>query len=337
MADNSYPSFYPPQAQFAYPSSNNTNLATNKVNDSAAAAAAAAVLTPLDPTVDYTKTNNFDFLSFGQGTADVLAPHPDLFESELDSSFATFEAELNLLPVDTTDVFTLLRSETPRYGPPSTFTVSSESVSGYDSSYAESESYYSFNPHSQSPTGYATGAASTFSFPQELDMDFQRLGLPASNKDDARYHPTSPSVRSSPGTVPTIAHYSPQTDFSSPRGSFSDYEPAQPQQVHIGSASSDYYPQVQLNKYPASMGQSTVTPSTVSPQIPSVPSIPSINTHRPMKSDAMLDDPKRKYQCPSCPRGNLHIHLYALIIFHNADSLYSIRQGVQFEDPHSDS
>lgn len=230
-------------------------------------------------------------------------------------------------------MFTLLRSETPRYGPPSTFTVSSESVSGYDSNYAESESYYSFNPHTQSPTGYATGAASTFTFPQELDMDFQRLGIPT--KDDARYLPASPSVRSSPGTVPTIAHYSPQTDFSSPRGSFSDYEPAQPQQVHIGSASSDYYPQVQLNKYPAAINQSTVTPSTVSPQIPSVPSIPSMNSHRPIKADAMLDDPKRKYQCPSCPRGKLCSSV-CVVIGHVLITLYSFRSGLQFEDPHPD-
>ncbi|OBZ79853.1 Catalase A [Grifola frondosa] len=295
MSDPTFAQFYPQAAAFDY-------------NDAAAFA--------VDP-IDYHK-QNFDLFNFGQGiVSDVLAPHPDQFESELDS--LAFDQELNVIPVETGD-FTLFRSDTPTFGPFSSFTVSSESVSGYGSTYADSisshsESFYNFN--GQSPT--SNYAASAYSLTHEqLDMDFQRLRMPA--EDDPNSFgtlPSSPSIRSSPGNVPNISHYSPE--YSS-RGSFSDYEPAQPQQVRIGSsAASDYYPQVQvqLNKYsagPGVVGQATVAPDNVSPQLPAVPPMPSVNSQRPAKMESIHDDPKRKYRCPSCPRAfarqyNLKTHI----------------------------
>ncbi|KAF9817508.1 hypothetical protein IEO21_03359 [Rhodonia placenta] len=237
--------------------------------------------------LDYAK-QPFDFFQFGHGSSGILAPHPDQFESELDSSLAAFDAELNHIPLETgtADIFSFLRSDTPT-GPPSTFTVSSESVSGYDSGYTDSlsgrsESFYNFPANSPTPNY----AASNYSYTQDLDMDFKRMGLPTAD-DHSAYGglPSSPSVRSSSGGIPHIAHYSPQTSFSSPRGSFSDYEPAQPQHVRIGSsAASDYYPQAQVNKqynYPAAVG---VGQNTVSPM------------------EDMQRDPKKKYPCPLCPR-----------------------------------
>ncbi|GBE78048.1 hypothetical protein BKA93DRAFT_722582 [Sparassis latifolia] len=301
MSDQPFSSFYPSATPLEhYPSPEPTS-------------------TPYVDTADYSK-QPFDFFSYSQGATDILAPHPDQFESELDLSLAAYDVELNLLPVDTGDFFTFLRSDTPTCGPPSTFTVSSESVSGYDSSYADSlsshsESFYNFSPHSPTPN-----YASNYPVAQDLDMDFQRLGIPA--PEDTKMYcgiPSSPS-RSSPGGVPNIAHYSPQTTFSSPRGSFSDYEPAQPQSRLVSSAASDYYPQVQVSKhlnYPAmsNVAQSTVSPANVSPQPSAVQSVPITRG----KEDNEMDDPKRKYPCPSCPR-----------VFARA---YNLKTHIQTHDP----
>ena len=81
----------------------------------------------------------------------------------------------------------------------------------------------------------------------------------------------------------------------------------------LPSAASDYYPQaqVQINKYggrvmqPPPQSRST---ASVSPQL-SAMSHPSVGSHHPSlsvqrtKMEHMHDDPKRKYQCPTCPRG----------------------------------
>ncbi|KAH9911439.1 uncharacterized protein BXZ73DRAFT_82779 [Epithele typhae] len=271
---------------------------------------------------------SFDFFSYTQGGIDVVAPHPDQFELELDNSLAAFDAELSLLPVDTAD-FSFYRSTTPTFGPPSTFTVSSESVSGYDSVYndsisSRSESYYNFNPNAQGKSPTSNYAPSVYSLTQEqLDMEFQRMAMPAGEDPNSfGALPNSSSVRSSPNSVPNISQYSPA--FSSPRGSFSDYEPTQPQQVRLGSsASSDYYPsaQVQINKYanmPGRIVQHPRSTASVSPQLsamshPSGISHPSLAAQR-AKMEALHDDPKRKYQCPTCPRAfarayNLKTHI----------------------------
>src|ERR1700710_3056749 len=78
---------------------------------------------------EFTKQGGgLDFASF-HSPSDILAPHPDLFELELDSSLAAFnEVQLQLLTVDSNDAYSFLRSDTPTCGPPSTITVSSESA-----------------------------------------------------------------------------------------------------------------------------------------------------------------------------------------------------------------
>ncbi|PCH33366.1 hypothetical protein WOLCODRAFT_135083 [Wolfiporia cocos MD-104 SS10] len=294
--------------------------------------------------LEYSK-QPYDYYSLSHGVNGVLAPHPDQFDTELDSELAAFGAELSLLPVETGngDFFNFLRSDTPTCGPPSTITVSSESVSGYDSGYADSvsgrsESFYNFS--AQSPT--QNYAASNYSFTHELDMDFKRMGLPASGDEQSHgtsagsyagmpSSPSVPSIRSSPGSagsniaVPSIAQFTSHSHSHghasySPRGSFSDYEPAQPQQVRIGSsAASDYYPQAQVAQvhkhfsYQSSAGVSTVSPNNVTPQLPAVPPIPIVGSASIPKREDM-QDPKKKYQCPSCPRAfarayNLKTHI----------------------------
>ncbi|KAI0768577.1 hypothetical protein BD413DRAFT_479144 [Trametes elegans] len=303
MSDPTFAQFYPQSAAFE-------PAAYHKVD------AAAPPTIALDNGEN--QKQSFDFFSYSQAGLDVVAPHPDQFELELDNSLAAFDAELSILPVDPVD-FSIYRSATPTFGPSSTFTVSSESVSGYDSVYndsisSRSESYYNFNPNAQSPT--SNYPSSVYSINQDhLDMDFQRMAIP---EDAASFGALpSPSIRSSPGSVPNISHYSPS--YPSPRGSFSDYEPAQPQQVRLGSsAASDYYPQaqVQLNKYGGARvvhSQHPVRPtSSMSPQLSGV-SHPSLTSQR-TKIEAMHEDPKRKYQCPTCPRAfarayNLKTHI----------------------------
>ncbi|KAI0639113.1 hypothetical protein C8Q77DRAFT_1079496 [Trametes polyzona] len=293
MADPTFAQFYPQSAAFE-------PAAYHKAD------AAAPPTIALDNGENHKQS--FDFFNYSQAGLDVVAPHPDQFELELDNSLAAFDAELSILPVDTAD-FTFYRAATPVFGPPSSFTVSSESVSGYDSVYndsisSRSESFYNFN--AQSPTN--NYPSSVYSLTQEqLDMDFQRMGMPT-HDDPTSFGalPSSPSIRSSPGSVPNISQYSPP--YSSPRGSFSDYEPAQPQQVRIGtSAASDYYPQaqVQINKYTGArmvqQQQHARSNSSVSPQLSGM-SHPSLVSQR-AKLDSMHEDPKRKYQCPTCPRG----------------------------------
>ncbi|TFK93568.1 hypothetical protein K466DRAFT_478484 [Polyporus arcularius HHB13444] len=308
MSDPTFSQFYPQSAAFE-PS------AYHKLD------AAAPPTIALDSGEN--QKQSFDFFNYSQ--SDVVAPHPDQFELELDNSLAAFDAELSLLPIDTAD-FSFYRTATPTFGPPSTFTVSTESVSAYDSTYndshsSRSESFYNFP--GRSPT--SNYPSSVYSLTQEqLDMEFQRMAMPQEDHHNSfGALPNSPSIRSSPGSVPNISQYSPP--YSSPRGSFSDYEPAQPQQVRLGSsAASDYYPQaqMQINKYNSvrvmQQSQQARSTASVSPQLsamshPSAGSHPSLTAHR-AKIESMQEDPKRKYQCPTCPRAfarayNLKTHI----------------------------
>ncbi|KAI0662542.1 hypothetical protein C8Q70DRAFT_959334 [Cubamyces menziesii] len=327
MSDPAFAQFYPQSAAFE-------PAAYHKVD-----AAAPPPTVALD--ANENQKQSFDFFNYSQAGLDVVAPHPDQFELELDNSLAAFDAELSLIPIDTAD-FSFYRSATPTFGPPSSFTVSSESVSGYDSVYndsisSRSESYYNLN--AQSPTN--NYPSSVYSLTQEhLDMDFQRMGMPTEDPNSFGALPSSPSIRSSPGSVPNISQYSPP--YSSPRGSFSDYEPAQPQQVRLGtSAASDYYPQaqVQINKYGARVihqqpQQQHIRPASSMSQLSGV-SHPSLTSQR-TKIETMHDDPKRKYQCPTCPRGNL---LCFSIVEHIVLTPFSrsVCSCLQSQDPHSDA
>jgi hypothetical protein len=211
-----------------------------------------------------------NFFSFQP--SDVLAPHPDLFESELDLISADLDPEaLQLLTVDSQDAFAFLRSDTPTCGPLSTITASSESA--YDSVSSRSESYYNY-PHSPYP-------ASNYSFPLDLEMDFQRIRV----DPVAEFTASALNDPKSFGTLPPTPPRSPQhgetyeKNFET-RTSYSDYGPPR-----RNSVASDYY---------YSMGQS------VSPQqVPIVPSIPLVQT-----SDDQKADPRKKYKCNACPRGN---------------------------------
>lgn len=249
-------------------------------------------------TTDYSKEQQqgLDFFSF-HSPSDILAPHPDLFESELDSSLAAFdEVQLQLLTVDSNDAFSYLRSDTPTCGPPSTITASSESA--YDSSRSESFYNYPNSPYAQT----------NYSFPLDLEMDFQRIRVDHSNVSD--YGASAPQQTTvdpnSFGALPPTPPRSPPV--ASPyehRSSFSDYGGARPNRMNV-SPPTDYY--AQLNYGTGT--QTTVSPSHVTSQLPIIPSVPSSVPHaRSLRGidDESKDDPRKKYKCTACPRGMCHL------------------------------
>ena len=232
-------------------------------------------------------------LDFFHPPSDVLAPHPDLFESELDSSLAACGAsELQLFTVDSNIDPYFWRSDTPTCGPPSTLTASSESA--YDSLSSYSESFYNYPPHS--PTNYSF-----------LEMDFQRIRVDAV-PDYAAVNPSQTNNTSvlattvdptSFGTLPPTPPHSPPVPSvkSFDRSSFSDYGPP----TRLGSsASPDYFGQ--LSYTADTLTRSTVSPSRVSTQLPLAQSIPLV---RPSSDDGSKGgDPRKKYKCNVCPRGS---------------------------------
>jgi hypothetical protein len=71
--------------------------------------------------------NNLDFFSF-LPPVEVVAPHPDLFESDIDSNLAAFTDHLQLFTVDSNDAYNFFRTEKPQWqGPLSNHHLSSDS------------------------------------------------------------------------------------------------------------------------------------------------------------------------------------------------------------------
>ncbi|THG99385.1 hypothetical protein EW145_g7275 [Phellinidium pouzarii] len=209
-----------------------------------------------------------DFLSF-TSPSDIIAPHPDQFELELDSSLAGFDPlQLQSFIID--DPFSFLRADTPTCGPPSTFTVSSESASAYESlsSYSESLSSYSESFYNYAPSNY--------SFPSELDMDFSRASISAGQKyvDTAAVQNTASGM-----SADALSEYSYSTKSNSPASSTGSSGqmlderdvfnalPPSPVVQQGGSVysdyGSDYYPSIASN-HPSLGYTGIMSPSPVS-------------------------------------------------------------------------
>jgi hypothetical protein len=241
---------------------------------------------------------NLDFLSFLSPT-DIVAPHPDLFESDIDSNLAAFPDHLQLFTVDSNDAYNFFRTEKPQWqGPLSTITVSSDS---YDSLSAHSESFYNQTLNTESDQPFLD-----FS---DLDMDFQRVAVgsdysavsPSMNIMDDTGDPTSyvalpPTPPTSPPNAINLAKV-----FDKPyahRSSYSDYGSPRRRSLAINS---DYY-----SMYAHSQNHPTVSPSHISTQLPTVaPVSPPVEE---------VKDPRKKYKCTACPRAfarayNLKTHM----------------------------
>lgn len=219
-----------------------------------------------------------DWLSF-PAPAVVDAPHPDLFDFELDNSLSAFDqAQVQLLTLDYNDsfAFTNYRSETPQ-GPPSVITASSESAYETLSSYSES-----LNNYSNSSPGYN---AVEHNYPVDLNIDFGKFTVDTNDLNSTNLALMDPT-RDAPAYSGLQYDRSGQVydagyDVSATRSTY--------------SASSGYVPVP---------GSSTVAPShivnsSVHAANSESPKSSSDGGHAHNNSDG---DPRKKYACPNCTR-----------------------------------
>lgn len=237
---------------------------------------------------DYQKNlqGGLDFLSFQP--SDILAPHPDLFESELDSNLADFDAvQLQLLTVDSNDAFSYFR-EPDAVGPESVF-----SASDYSSHHS--------SHHPQSLYNYSDVAYSepNPSFPFDLEMDFRRINV--DNVSDYGVGSQQQSTTVDPhsfGALPPTPPRSPPVVGAVPhRSSVSDYGGVRPSRSE-SAAATDYYAQL---SYGTGMG--TVSPSHVNSQLPTTHTVPHGARSLRGVDEESRDDSRKKYKCNACPRG----------------------------------
>ncbi len=248
---------------------------------------------------EFLKQQNFDFFSFLSPT-DIVAPHPDLFESDIDSNLAAFTDHLQLLTVDSNDAYNFFRTEKPEWqGPLSTITVSSDS---YDTLSSHSESFY--NEPVTSKLNDSDNCLFDFN---ELGMDFQRVGVGSDyasmNIMDDATDPTSfGTLPPTPPTSPPTAMNIPKA-FEKPythRNSYSDCGAPRRRSM---TTSSDYYPSI---LYTSSHGHPTVSPCHISNPLPTITPIPPLEEAR---------DPRKKYKCTACPRGTTTFSILSIVVY----------------------
>ena len=246
---------------------------------------------------ELTKHLSLDFFSF-HSPSDVVAPHPDLFESDIDSNLAAYPDQLQLLTVDSNDAYNYWKAEHPQQGPPSTITVSSESfesLSSHSDSFYEQLSYYS-------PSNIASNQL------LDLDMEFSRVRV-GSEYSTAQSNINLLNETNDPtsfGTLPPTPPRSPalplDSDSTKPyiaRTSYSDYCP----QTRSSTSSSDYYSHL---GYTPSLGHtSSVSPLHISAQLQTIASVTP-------KLEEFKGDPRKKYRCTACPRGVYHYHYVSI-------------------------
>ncbi|KAF4623440.1 hypothetical protein D9613_001672 [Agrocybe pediades] len=250
---------------------------------------------------EFVKQHGLDFFSFNSPT-DILAPHPDLFESDIDSNLAAFPDQLQLLTVDSNEAYNFFRTEKPYWqGPLSTITVSES----YDSVSSHSESFYNEQINTYAPQ--PLNSAQTFNC--DLEMDFQRFrvgseySVPQLNMTDEDVNdPTSfGALPPTPPRSPPVPMNNGAKGFPQ-RTSFSDYGPPR----RSSTTSSDYYSHSSYS--PPSHAHPTVSPLHISTQLPTVASV------NPQPVDDYKGDPRKKYRCSACPRAfarayNLKTHM----------------------------
>lgn len=240
---------------------------------------------------DISKHSHLDsFHAYG----DIFAPGIDQFESELDSdpSVAAFEIP-QAFAADPTPAFTVLRSEPFLCGPPSAFTADS------DSAYNDTFSNHSSSIYSPSSV---FGSTPSSNLPFDFDLNLSKINM--ENLSDYSAHEISElsaafgfdSYSSSPDNSPSMPAYT-------SRDSRSDYEPPLSVVAPMLTSMSEYTPSTGVKvERPIVRRQATLTPSsTVSP--PATSPEPYVHGVHNDEMKLVSDDPKKKYQCPNCPRG----------------------------------
>jgi len=255
-----------------------------------------------NPTVDYSKQCPPDFLF---QAIDALPSHPDLgeFESEIDSTLEGYEGTEHLHLLAQQNDYSYIRPALTSCGPLSAFTDST-----YESSSNHSESAYNPpSPNSGSTYSYPGSAYSSAYELEAMALDFQ--GVCVEDYTVSSTINVNDSVDpTSFGTLPpTPLHNSPVISTVKPysRTGYPDY--ASP---GCSSITSELYPQIAFNTGPMG-GHSTVSPVSVSQtQVPHQIQQPLMQAHALV--DDQKADPKRKYKCPHCPRGDYHPSLVSL-------------------------
>jgi hypothetical protein len=245
---------------------------------------------------EFVKQQSLDFFSF-HSPSDVVAPHPDLFESDIDSNLAAFP-DLQLNIVDSNEAYTYFRTANQFQGPLSTITVSSES---YDSLSSHSESFY----NEQIDTQFANLPLDPNQlFDLDLNMDFSRVhvgseysAVPSSMSllDEASDPASFGALPPTPPRSPPAPMHNVKANFAT-RSAYSDYTPPH-------RSSTEYYAR---SSYTPS--HSSISPMHTSPTMPTVASV------APQPFDEFKGDPRKKYRCDRCPRAfarayNLKTHM----------------------------
>ncbi|KAJ8689266.1 hypothetical protein PTI98_013307 [Pleurotus ostreatus] len=227
------------------------------------------------------KQQNYDFLSF-TAPLDIVAPSPDLFETELDLNLEGLDdSQIPFFTVDSNDAFSQLRSGNPTCGPPSTFTISSEST--YESTpSAYSASYY----NNYTPSAYATSAYSL----EFNEVDLRRIDL------NTFADSFGPSI--AVDTVdPTTFNDSPSPSSTSTHA-LSAYEVVEEYEKYIPRSSSDYSPSNrEADIFSHQPHTHKAAPPAASATKPSRRVSSASDAGRPV-------DPRRKFKCTVCCHGS---------------------------------
>lgn len=257
---------------------------------------------------------SLDWLSYA-APDDIHAPHPDLFEYDLEASLhGVDQSQLQLLNLDyNADSFQFLRDGHSACGPPSTITISSESA--YETLSNHSESLYSF-PHS--PT--YSSIESVYS--NDLHMGFAKFNVDAGDCAVAAPQPINAA-----GTLHLIDDtdtdcnsfgelpISPYDSVSS--GSSYDYDNPSINPINVITPAEFYRPAQRVLPAPQRTPptSASISPISIPHPIPrlSIASMSDAGSNASTGSQANGDG-RRKYQCPSCPRAfarayNLKTHM----------------------------
>jgi hypothetical protein len=260
------------------------------------------------------KQPGHDLFSFSSPEI-IAAPSVDLFDSDVDLINRDFDLSAFDFQVNAP-----YPSNTPNpCGPGSAITFSTDSSALSEPSF-EGLSTYSESFYNSPPTSHY----SFIDIPLgDVEMDFSRIrvddfaALEGMDPNSFGTLPPTPP-RSPPAPLPSAAKA-----FDKPygnRNSFSDFGHSKRSSI----SSSDYYNQ--LGYSPASITQSTISPSHISSTQPIVPSAArSVEEYK--------GDPRKKYKCAACPRGNHSMPLFRTF----AHIINSLCPCLQLEDAHGNS
>lgn len=256
-------------------------------------------------------------------TNDVAAPHPDAFELELESligSGGLDSAELAALTTTTVDAFnpvdlglfsqyrsphTTTYSAYSGYGP-SVITASSETLSAYGSTY---EPYEKLTDTTAAGSGAQHLPSSLSSLFPDIDLDLAAFNLAAATglqSVDQRTMLPRLSL-----DIDSTNNNSGDNGQPRSRGTSSAYDSASPPSAEVAAAAAaaaaSYYNAAGSAAYRGAgathpsltgLGANPIS-ATERGKVP----VPKVESSSAAASVSERDDPRKKYQCPSCPRG----------------------------------